>query len=436
MSGLGAALASGLPVYEAAPRPGGVCHSYYRAPDGSPRDPLTDDVSNCFRFEPAGGHWLFGVSDAALDRLAGFCRLRKYARQAAVFFPQEGRCVPYPLQDNLRYLDPRLRDCVLAELRSCRPPAGTGTPSFKDWLLASFGPTLCELFFFPFNDRYTAGLFHRVAPQDLYKSPIDLERVLQGAFRPAPDPGYNCVFYYPEGGLDKLVRALSAGSRVHLGRRVSRIDTARRVVWFSEGESITYDRVVSTIPLDRMVRLCGVRCASVADLATAVLVVNVAARRGDRCPPYHWVYVPSSKSGVHRVGFYSNVDASFLPARDRGWDGVVSVYAERSYLSGSEPTSEDLARAADAIVDELREWGFIEEVLVLDPTFTDPAYTWSWPGSGWAEEAIGRLAARGIHQIGRYGAWRFQGMMASFEEGFAAGRAVARGEKEPSCRTS
>jgi hypothetical protein len=47
------------------------------------------------------------------------------------------------------------------------------------------------------------------------------------------------------------------------------------------------------------------------------------------------VYVPSAKSGIHRVGFYSDGDRFFLPARYRDRDDIISVYAERSFVAGS-----------------------------------------------------------------------------------------------------
>ena len=76
------------------------------------------------------------------------------------------------------------------------------------------------------------------------------------------------------------------------------------------------------------------------------------------------------------------------------------------------------------MVAELQAWGFIGETLTVQVGFTDPAYTWSWPGSTWVHDATQALARRGIRQIGRYGAWRFQGMVESFEEGRAAGHAL------------
>jgi hypothetical protein len=105
MCGLGAALASQFPAYEATAWPGGVCYSYHVHPDGSTHDPRTQDVSRRFRFEPAGGHWMFGVSPGSLARMEKFAAFRRYKRQAAVYFQQIGQLVPFPLQDNLRYLD-------------------------------------------------------------------------------------------------------------------------------------------------------------------------------------------------------------------------------------------------------------------------------------------------------------------------------------------
>ena len=119
-----------------------------------------------FDFEPAGGHWLFGVSQDSLRRFEKFCTFNKYERLAAVHFWQTGQCLPYPLQDNLRYLDRELRDRILAEICS-RKSCEIGKPaSLKLWLLSAFGPTLCQLFFLPFNERYTAGMLDEIEPQD------------------------------------------------------------------------------------------------------------------------------------------------------------------------------------------------------------------------------------------------------------------------------
>jgi hypothetical protein len=55
---------------------------------------------------------------------------------------------------------------------------------------------------------YTAGLWKEIAPQDAYKSPVDLDRVIQGIFGGSSQVGYNVSFVYPteeRGGIRRRV---------------------------------------------------------------------------------------------------------------------------------------------------------------------------------------------------------------------------------------
>ena len=418
MSGLGAALALKAPVFEADSRPGGICHSVYYDETGARREPPTADASACFRFEPAGGHFLFSPDAAILGLLGGFADMGKYERRAVVFFPDEGRTVPFPLQEHLGHLDDTVRQRALDEIMRTDPEPGPEPEpeTFRQWLLRHFGRTLCELFFFPFNKRYTAGLFDRIAPQDPYKSPIDRDRILAGADRDSSGAGYNAVFYYPRNGLDSLVRGLAAKATIHYGHCVERIDPRKRVLCFGNGKTVAYKELVSSAPLDRMLAMCGIETRQRPDPATAVQVVNVAAEAGPECPDSHWVYLPRTESGMHRVGFYSNVDAAFLPAG--AGRGIVSLYAERGYPAAPRPADAELDRSARAMVAELQDWRFISNPILVRSSFVSPAYTWSWPGSQWVAEARNALADCGVRQIGRFGNWRFQGMADSFGEGW------------------
>jgi hypothetical protein len=162
-----------------------------------------------------------------------------------------------------------------------------------------------------------------------------------------------------------------------------------------------------------------------ADPWTSVLVLNVAAVRGRKCPDAHWAYLPGTSSGFHRVGFYSNVDETFLPRSERGRRRVVSLYIERAFAGGDRPSSRAAADYAAAAIAELQGWGFVEDTLLVDPTWIDVGYTWAWPGSRWRAAAIAALEAEGIMPIGRYARWVFQGIAESIRDGLAAG-AVAR----------
>lgn len=417
MTGLAAGIASGAPVAEAAPGPGGICLSYrMRAGDVEPLAEHDVDEES-YRFENGGGHWIFGGDPGVLAFIQRLVPVKRYARRSSVYFPDSGAYVPYPIQNHLRYLDKSVAVAALGEM--ARPVSGGTT--MADWVSDNFGDTLGELFFTPFHELYTAGLYRTIAPQDSYKSPVNLRLALQGAFDDAPAVGYNTTFIYPEGGLNLLARRMAAHCRVDYGRQAVAIDTRARTVGFADGREQPYDRLLSTLPLNRVLQMTGMNTPERPDPHTSVLVLNIGAVRGERCPDDHWLYIPTSDSGFHRVGFYSNVDRSFLPAAARAAGDKVSIYVERAFPADAKPDAEAIAAYCAQVVAELQLWGFIGSAEVVHPTWVDVAYTWSWPGSDWTRTAIQTLETAGIYQVGRYGRWIFQGIADSIRDGFIAG---------------
>ena len=419
MTGLAAGFVSGLPVFEAADSPGGICSSYYVRPGDQERHMLAPSDAEVYRFEIGGGHWIFGGDPAVLHFMERFVKLKRYARQSSVYFQKEGLYVPFPLQNHLRFLDRDLAERALGEMAEKQGPLRT----MKEWLGKNFGATLCQLFFYPFNELYTAGLYDRIAPQDAYKSPVDLSLVSQGASGKTTPAGYNATFAYPEEGLNVLAQGLSNHCRIEHGKRVTHIDTGSNTLSFDDGSALPYEALISTLPLNNVTKMADKPIGPEPDPYTSVLVLNIGAVRGDRCPNDHWLYTPGTLSGFHRVGFYSNVDPSFLPLSARRNRDRVSIYVERAYMGGNKPSDDDMARYARSTVRELQDWGFVRDTEVVDPTWIDVAYTWSWPGSDWKRIALETLQKHGIYQVGRYGRWVFQGIADSIRDGLLLGSA-------------
>ncbi|MDY6950124.1 MAG: FAD-dependent oxidoreductase [Thermodesulfobacteriota bacterium] len=419
MTGLAAGFAADLPVFEAADAPGGICSSYYVRPGYKERHMQAPTDEEAFRFEIGGGHWIFGGDPAVLHFMERFVKLKRYVRKSSVYFQDERLYVPFPLQNHLRSLDRDLAERALAEMAERQGPFAT----MQEWLGKNFGRTLCELFFYPFNELYTAGLYNRIAPQDAYKSPVDLSLAIQGALGQTNPAGYNATFAYPERGLNVLAHALSNQCRVEHGKRVIQIDTRSNTLSFDDGSSRSYETLISTLPLNRVAEMTDMPIRPKPDPYTSVLVLNIGAVRGERCPDDHWLYTPDALSGFHRVGFYSNVDPSFLPLSARPNRDKVGIYVERAYLGGNKPSGNDIARYVDSTIRELQNWGFIGEPEVSDPTWIDVAYTWAWPGSDWKQVALETLQKHGIYQVGRYGRWIFQGIADSIRDGLLVGSA-------------
>lgn len=420
MTGLAAGYASGLPVYEASEWPGGICSSYYVRAGSTERLHIAPKDGKAYRFEIGGGHWIFGGDPLVLRFIRSLTPVKAYTRRSAVYLPDRDLFVPYPLQNYLRYLGQKVAAQVLQEVAN-RKSVQSEVTTMADWLRANFGPTLCELFFELFHELYTAGLYREIAPQDDYKTPVDLSLMIQGAFDDVPQVGYNVTFVYPEEGLNTLAQCMAERCDVRYSKRAVHIDVKERVVYFEDGSFEGYDELISTLPLNRMMEMTGLDVGERPDPATSVLVVNIGAVKGPRCPSEHWLYIPKSQAGFHRVGFYSNVDASFLPADSRERGDRVGIYVEKAYREGEKPDRAEIGRLCWEIVRELQDWGWIKEVEVIDPTWIEVAYTWSWPGSRWRQKAMKALEEYSVYQVGRYARWVFQGIADSIRDGLISG---------------
>lgn len=420
MTGLAAGLASGATIYEAAPIPGGICASYYLRPGDATvlHEPPAD--GEAYRFELGGGHWIFGADAMMRQFMSRHAQLKRHDRLSSVYFRDGQAYVPYPLQNHLRDLGSEIAVQALREIAQPRNDAHT----MRDWLLANFGATLCDRFFFPFHDRYTAGLYSRIAPQDAQKSPVSLSDVIRGAFAEVAPVGYNASFFYPVSDLSAFARQLAAQCSIQYKKRAIAIDPQVRMITFADGTQVSYATLISTLPLNVMLDLTGISLDIPPDPCTSVLVLNLGAFKGKKCPNDHWLYNPNTRSGFHRVGFYSHVDASFLPQSARAKQDRVAIYVERAFLPEHHPSAVDIERYMSDVVRELQEWEFIGDVEVAHPTWVEVAYTWAWPDSTWKLRAMQALEQRNIYQAGRYGRWTFQGIAESLREGLLIGAAL------------
>ena len=357
ITGLAAAYKTKGTVYEASGSPGGICRSYYE---------------NGYRFERGGGHWIFGADQEVLEFLDQFCLCKKYKRDAGVYI---NKVFPYPIQEYFK------------KPISMSPP---GTMQYD--LLQKFGDKLGKLFFFPFNEKYTVGLYKEIVLQDNYKNPVD-------------NKGYNSEFIYPEKGLDALIDSLAIDIDIRYHKRVTSINPDEKMLYFEGGDSRRYDKLISTLPLNIMCNLLNVKTSDKLPY-NSTIVLNIGATPGRNFPKEHWLYIPYSKSGFHRVGFYSNVDKSFAP-KNR-----VSMYIEWAIRS-----EDKVGVNGVQAIRELQDWGFINKLETSSIHNIDIAYTWRYPDSDDIENLLSMVEDCGIKQIGRYGRWKFQGIADSIKEG-------------------
>jgi protoporphyrinogen oxidase len=312
-------------LVEAEARVGGLCRT--REHEG-------------FRFDYSI-HVLFTRDAYAADLICGKLlegRVRRQTRQS--YCHSAGRYTEFPYQANMHGLPAEVIADNLVGLVEARGAARNGPPPhFEEWITRTFGQGIARNFMLPYNRKQWAWDLKEMAYDWIAdRVPLpDLRDVLLGALRaPGGRYGTNSEFWYPEdGGIEALPRAFLRHiprEKLRLGARIVGLDTRERVAVLADGTRLDYERLVSTIPLPRIVKLLDealpedVRASAAALRYNVVHTVDIGVRGtelgADR--PMHWAYFPEEDVVFHRLSFPHRFSERMVPP------GCASIQAEVS----------------------------------------------------------------------------------------------------------
>lgn len=397
-------------VLEANDYPGGLAASF------------TD--SKGFTWD-VGGHVVFShydYFDRMLDEALGGHYL-EHQREAWVRIA--GGWVPYPFQNNIRYL-PReqLWECLSGLLPGVRPFCGPGEKpgNFREWIEHIFGPGIARLFMMPYNFKVWA------TPPELmsYKwigervSVVDLEKVLKNVILQLDDVswGPNHMFRFPlHGGTGSIYRHVASRLQGHIryGRKVLSVDPTARVATCDTGERFAYDRLLFTGPLDILLRHLLTEApdalrAAAGQLAHSGGYIAGVGVDGPKTDERCWMYFPENDNPFYRVTNFHHYSPNNTPNPD-GMTVRQRAYMTEVSFSGHKPEPES---HLDSVVD-----GLVNVSLMTDAERDKVASTWemrldySYPiptlGRDAALAAIQPwLEERSIFGRGRFGGWKYE----------------------------
>jgi protoporphyrinogen oxidase len=287
-----------------------------------------------------GGHVQFShydYFDRAMVEFLGADGWLRHQRESWVWM--RDRFIPYPFQNNIRRLPlPDLDKCLQGLVQITRQPR-PHPENFGQWIDATFGPGIGEVFLRPYNfkvwayppEKMNAGwVGERVAV-------TDLGRVLQNLIYARDDLswGPNSTFQFPKrGGTGAIWRACAdrlPAQSLHLGTTVSRIDLARREVHTTDGRAFAYEKLISTLPLTELISLSGqTQLASLAKECLLFSSSNIYGLGLKGRPPAElatkcWMYFPEDNSPFYRVTVFSNYSPENVPDIARYWSLMAEV---------------------------------------------------------------------------------------------------------------
>lgn len=274
-----------------------------------------------------------------------------------------GSWIPHPAQSNLHAVpEPLAKKCLDDFLAARRVPNPKPT-NYKEWLELAFGEMFAQQFPTPYTRKYWT-----CDPEDLTTEWIgqrifypDPETVKSGYKGPAPKTtNYISSIRYPKFyGYQSFSRIFEEGADIRYGHNILSINPEKRFIYFQDGSSTRYDKLISTIPLNRFVSLHesapqDVLMAAEQLACTSVLLVNITSTGPSRSD-YHWLYVYDEDK--HSVRITQNHLLS--PHNMAGSQVGIQVEV---YSSKYRPFSRDCEAIAKEVVQEVTELGLVNAV--------------------------------------------------------------------------
>jgi len=380
----------------------------------------SEQSANGFTYD-IGGHVLFShyeYFDRLFDTLMG-SDYQELRREAWIWMA--GRFLPYPFQNNIRYLPREMcLECLLGLIEAQRaPPDLARFHNFEELILGVFGTGIAKHFMMPYNFKVWAhppSMMNREWIGERV-SMVDIARVLGNVIldRDEHTWGPNATFRYPRfGGTGGLFARMEPYVADQLALRCAAVavDVDRKEVILEDGTREAYDHLLSTIPLDLLVRdMRGevpdpVRGAAASLRHSGSYIVGVGLRQptpSNKC----WIYFPESDSPFYRLTYLSNYSPEVVPDPRTHY----SLLAEVSH-SGFKPVDRD--RVVADTVQGLVNTKIISDADradIVDTHLIERAYTYPTPSlerDGALGAILPWLESRDVYSRGRFGAWRYE----------------------------
>ena len=367
------------------------------------------------------GHFLHSNNEyfsSLLNKLFLAQELQSIKRNAYVFTHKN--FIPYPFQTHITQLPLEVAcECIETFVKRSQK---TAPKNFKQWLLQAFGKGMCKHFFFPYNKKILSYNLHKAMPEQggRFVPKTTLKDLLASAHQSHESIGYNAAFLYPQkGGIQALSNKISTQllEPVHTHHEVAEIDPYRKIITFTNGTLARYDTLVSTMPLDVLLKKTRFNSASALSQQHVNLVCNtvINVNLGINKPALtdkHWMYFPEKEYSFYRLGCWNAISPTMAP------DGTSSLYAEASSLY---PTQKEITRKIlRAKRDMMKFFNFSENDICIEKNLILPhAYViYNEWRKNYLDKLLNLLSSEfDIHSIGRFGAWKYSSMQEAILDG-------------------
>jgi len=365
-----------------------------------------------------GGHVIFSHYEYFDKLMKKFLQDRfvKHIRESWIWL--QDQFIRYPFQNNFHFLDKDIVfECVKGIIdieknhRKLR--------NFEEWILSIFGKGVSKYFMLPYNMKVWATPPNKMAFDWIAErvSVINLEHVLKNVIFQHSDHqwGPNNYFEFPlHGGTGGLFTAFQPyiKDHLHLNKEAVKIDPRKKTILFKDGQSTSYDVLISTMPINDLVSRLTHKTANVSKAGrgfhwSSGLIAGIGIEKP--CPSKkNWMYFPQNDSPFYRVTYLSNYSPNMTPQPSRKY---FSFLCETSY---SKYKRVDKKKIIDETIQGLLNSKLLtrkDQPRIISKYLMDVKYSFPVPFLGrnkLLKTVQPFLEAEKIFSRGRFGGWKYE----------------------------
>ncbi len=326
------------------------------------------------------------------------------------------RFIPYPFQLNIHRLPPKeQKECLDGLIALHKNPPKKKPQNFEEWILQTAGTGIAKYFLLPYNfkvwayppkDLNTAWVGQRVAT-------TDLQRVQDNIAHNRDDVswGPNNLFRFPKyegtGSIWKALAATIPSEKLLLNHTVSAVDINTHTLVVN-GQTMTYDHLLSTMPLDQLIARSDYPDKSKTDnllhSSTHIVGLGLSGKPPEHLQKKCWMYFPEDNCPFYRVTVFSNYSPNNVPDIQTQWSLMFEVAQSPVKPVNRQTIVEHVIKGAlntkliTTQKDIVSTWQHYEPYGYPTPSLHRDA----------SLELLTDLDKQHIYSRGRFGAWKYE----------------------------
>lgn len=284
-----------------------------------------------------GGHALFTKNPKVEDYILTPMNGNIFTQQRRAFVASYNQLIPYPYQSHLFNLPMDVKLDCLEGLLQCKENL-IESPSLMEWLKAKFGIGIFNHFLGPYNRKVWAYPIEKIFPEWAQTRIVKpkIRQIIAGAIENREFKEFdNFIVKYPlHGGFFGFFESLAKANKDYVVQdEVTSIDVLRKIVTLASGKKIRYTQLVSSIPLNQLLKISQNIPNQIKDNGrylehNSLYLINLVARRVG-LKNIQRLYSADSNIVFHKLVF--NGRSSPSTCNDRGWEPIQAEVSFSKY---------------------------------------------------------------------------------------------------------